>query len=311
MQCGSVPKVILYFDVNGTVILKDTSKKVQDDYMLMSALAETTFAQWDAGTEKMSFKQYVCDVIHPGDKSDSKIKQERQKTVWAFLHWMNERGHSSLLQVQQDYYKIESKFTDKEEGTVNYTVFPSFYRMLEKLREMKIPFTIIFRSFGSDLPDVVKEIEEHPSGIKVHHWAEFKGKDFKLQGKGTIGKIEDIFDLFLESEEHFAVHDDWHRWNKDGEKGRSGKPFYMDITGNRMGIKNLSLFFDDNITGQEKDIVDPVDVNGYTLILDRPEQIHAYPVNTKEAMLDDDYFANIVLKAIKSAQEKEIVQFDE
>ena len=74
--------------------------------------------------------------------------------------------------------------------------------------------------------------------------------------------MKKIFETFLKSKEHFAIQDNWKKWNQDGEKGRSGKPFIFDMDSNRREVRNLSLFFDDNITGEEKDIVNPIEVNG-------------------------------------------------
>jgi len=72
-----------------------------------------------------------------------------------------EKFHPAHWGVLDEYQKIKDKFTDPETKKVNYTVFRSFYVMLEKLRRMNIPFTIILRTFGSDLPEVVEDIAHH------------------------------------------------------------------------------------------------------------------------------------------------------
>lgn len=92
-----LPRLILNFDVNGTLILKDTSKDSDEEHMLISALAEATFAKWDEQLESMSFKQYVCSVLLPGDKSNPELKKERQKTVGAFLQWLDQNSHRSII----------------------------------------------------------------------------------------------------------------------------------------------------------------------------------------------------------------------
>ena len=92
----------------------------------------------------------------------SQLKQERQKTVGKFVEWLREHNHPALESVEKTYQAIKEKFTDPKTGKMNFTIFPSFYVMMDKLRESKIPFTIILRTFGSDLDEVMKEIEEHP-----------------------------------------------------------------------------------------------------------------------------------------------------
>lgn len=308
MQVQTIqPRLLLNFDVNGTLILKDTSKKASDECMLISALAENTFASWEEGYESMSFKQYVYNVLLPGDKSDPQLKRERQKIVATFLQWLSEKSHPALSSVLEDYHKIKDKFTDPKTKEVNFTVFPSFYLMLEKLRSMNIPFTIILRTFGGDLPEVVKEIEDHHSGLKISHWAKFEEINLNSEEKKTIKKAEEVFDTFLSSDGHFAIQDDWLKWNQDGERGRSGKPFLYDISGRRRNIKNLSLFFDDNITGEEQDIVRSCEITGKNVPAKSLLGQLIFPVNTKEAMLNDDYYIDRILQAIRFSEASALV----
>ena len=229
--------------------------------------------------------------------------QERQKIVRTLLDRLSKKSLPVQEEVLRAYNRIMDKFTDPETKKINFTVFPSFYVMLERLRKMNIPFTIILRTFGSDLPEVVKEIEEHRSGVKITRWAKFEGKNFSIEGKETIKNVEEhveeIFDLFLTSKQHFAVRDDWFKWNQDGERGQSGKPFPYDSSGNRREVRNLSVFFDDNITGDEQDIVQPCEIVGKTAPTKALLDKLIFPVNTQEAMSDDNYYIDRVLQAIK------------
>ena len=250
MSIQNTPHLLLNFDINGTLILKDTSKALDEDHMLITSLAETTIFKWDEQHEPMSFKQYVYNVLLPSDKSCAQLKQERQKVVGSFLTCLKEENNPLKDKVIESYQKIKAKFKDSQ------SIFPSFYALLEKLRELNIPFTIILRTFGSDLKEVADEIENHPLGVKITKWTKFESTCLQFENT-TVQKIEDVFETFLSSNEHFAVQDDWKAWNKDGERGRSGKPFLYDSS-----RKTISLFFDDNITGEELDIVRPCEING-------------------------------------------------
>jgi hypothetical protein len=296
------PRILLNFDLNGTLILKDTSKKVDDDYMLISALAESTISEWDE-KQSMSFKQYVYTVLLPGDKSRPELKAKRQQVVGKFVEWLEDHKHPALESVKLTCRKIKEKFTDPKTGKMNFPIFPSFYVMMDKLREKKIPFTIILRTFGSDLPEVMKEIEEHPSGVKFSHTAKFEGPKLTIDGKRTIEKTAEIFDVLLNSEEHFAIQDDWIYWNRNKEQGLYGKPFQYDFYGTSAKVENLSLFFDDNITGDQiLDIVNPCEISGLKIPTKELCERFIFPVNTLEAMLDDNYFINRVMKAIKTEE---------
>ncbi len=300
----AMPRLLLNFDLNGTLILKDTSKQVNDEYMLISALAETTFASWN-GKQSMSFKQYIYTEILPGDKSNPQLKQERQKVIGKFVEWLKKLNHPALESVETTYRTIKEKFTDPETGKINFTIFPSFYVMMNRLRENNIPFTIILRTFGGDLAEVMKEIEEHPCGVEFSHQAKFNGSKLIIDGKRTVEKTTEIFDLILNSEKHFAIQDDWFYWNQNQEQGQYGKPFLYDLSGISGRVRNLSLFFDDNITGDERlDIVNPCEITGQKIptkvLCDR----FIFPVNTMDAMLDDNYFINHVMNALQVASDR-------
>lgn len=71
-----------------------------------------------------------------------------------------------------------------------------------------------------------------------------------------------------------------------------------NISGNR-SIKNLSLFFDDNITGEELDIVRPCEITGKDIPSKALYGQLIFRVNTKEAMVNDNYYVDHVLKAIE------------
>lgn len=309
MQAPSIQRnLILNLDVNGTITGKDSIKQT-NDYMLLCALAKNTFANWgnDSAEEEKSaptsFKQYVDHVLVPGEKSDPILKKQRSAIIADFLEWLSQNSPNLYPRVLEDYHRMKRIFTNPSNGETNFTVFPSFYCLLNKLREMEISFTLVLRSFGNDLPDVVKEIEEHDSGLRITQWAEFKEKKFMLQGKETLEKVDEIFDCFLSPNTHFAVKDDWNAWNRDGERGRSGKPFLYSLEG-RGRVKNLSLFFDDNITGEEEfDIVDPYEITGKVVPKHSLCDKLIFQVNTMEAVLDNDYYINLVMKAIAQSEE--------
>lgn len=391
---ASPPHLILNFDLNGTLVLHDTSKHVrQDDYMLVCALAKNTIRQWQSDSPPMSYKQHVDKVLFPGDRSDSQLIKSRQKTIASFLDWLKTTSFPEKMDVLKHHESIQKKFKNQQTGNAHFTVFPSFYRLLDKLREMKLPFTIVLRSFGKDLATVVEEIENHPSGVHISEWAHFNKGRFTIEEREhafatinlhdyaliedpkatpiesylneffyyggrryqvinktdkrlelrevkapqslltiaikvaliftvvvpivaamykmsqtiqlsfykkerTIEKVEEIFDHFLTSGNHIAVQDDWKTWNDDQEKSRSGKPFFYDHT-KKHAVKNLSLFFDDNITGEDQDIIQPCEIFDRNKTTAKLINKLIFCVNTVEAIEDEDYYIKRVLAALQ------------
>ena len=110
--------------------------------------------------------------------------------------------------------------------------------------------------------------------------------------------------LTLTSEGHFAVQDDWPYWNQHQEKGEYGKPFLFDFSETSERVRSHSLFFDDNITGEEEDIVKPCEIGGQTISTQALCGRIIFSVNTVEAILDDDYFIKRVGKSLEQSLKK-------
>lgn len=292
------PHLLLHFDINGTLTLKDSTKTTKDnkqisnEYMLLSALAESTVAVWDPHYPKMPFKDYVYNVLFPGDKNDPAIKAERQATISQFIPWLKEHHHPAFFKVQHEYQELIRRFTDIHTNRLELEIFDSFYTLINKLQEMKIPFTIILRTFGKDLEDTVKEMENNPRQIPIKFGSRIDMKDLTL----TDNKAQALFLNFIYGLKHVAIQDDWTKWSRDQERGRSGKPFMFDP--NATVSDTLSLFFDDKITGDEKDIINPINLAGTPASTKELKGRYIFPVNTTKAALDEQYYVKKVLKAL-------------
>lgn len=280
---------MLHFDLNKTLILKDTSKGMDDEAMIVSILAEFTFGQWDATHGRMSYMEYVSKVLVPDDPSDKNLKAKRMAHVGQFIERLKATKHPLCDEVLRHQETIRQKRPS--------SIFQSFYELVKELRKVNIQFVILLRTFGDDLPEVIEALENHPDGIKVTRKAAFKNCTLH-EGTKTVEKTEEIFETFLHSQEHFAIQDSWQEWNADGERARSGKPFLFDASGRWHGISNLSLFFDDNFTGEEKDIVCPIEISGQPISGNELKNKMVFTVNPIAALLDDDYYVKLVKRAL-------------
>lgn len=291
------PVLLLDFDLNKTIILEESSNGSNWEQMLVSILAENTFYDWE-GKGTMSFKDFVCNVLVPGEKSDRTLKKKRADLIAHFKEWLEEQNHPAKDKVFSDYEEIKNKFTNSDTQEIETTVFNSFFVLLEKLRALNIPFIIKLRTFGKHLHYAVNEIEAHPSGIKFKRIGNISGENLSLKGEETIEKADRVFHTFLTSKEHFALQDDYNKWSGDKELARSGKPFIYDSKGDQYQVRNLSLFFDDNITGEEHDIVNPIDISNGQLSGRELLSRMLFKVNTVEAIINDNYFFDLVQKAL-------------
>jgi hypothetical protein len=155
---------------------------------------------------------------------------------------------------------------------------------------MKLPFRLILRTFGKDTPSVVEQLKTR--GVEILRSGTFTAKSLSI-GERVLESTQEIFQEFLK-EGHLAIQDDWKHWNQNGEKSEFGKLFLVDPT-----KKVISLFFDDNATGEPFDIVqardaltaEPLPENGFGKTVFR--------VNPIEALLNDHYFTDLTFRALR------------
>lgn len=323
----TVPRRIRLFvigwDINKSITLEDSTKKVtaaeeqnskNEDAnaiaILNSISAEVEEGIWDSKIPRKSFKLYVYNdlfPIKPDDKNIDEIKKKRQGMVTQFIPWLKQHNHPDKEAIIKRYNDLKSKYTDPETGHVKFRVFDSFYELLKKMRKLNYKFVIALRTFGPDLGKIANEIGSHPDGIKFTRWGEFKGKVLHLKGKGVLDTPRKIFDEVRQSSEHFAIQDEVGPWKKSGELSIDGKPVYFDSEGNS---DELHVILDDNITGQENDIVNPIDVSGKKAPSESLLGRILLPVNPYEAAVMNRYFINLMAQSLlRSGYEQQAKEF--
>lgn len=77
----------LHFDGNGPTIIADSTKTINQ---IISQLAEVIKDVWAPNTPRMTFKNYVQQILFAGDKRDEKIKALQEAEVSNFLNKIKE-----------------------------------------------------------------------------------------------------------------------------------------------------------------------------------------------------------------------------
>lgn len=294
----ATPHLVLNFDINKTLIASDKAGNKLAEAVLNELLAEKYMAHWDPSLpEEMSYDYYVNNILIPGPKNDSALKKQRQYYRQHFLDYL-QKNNSSLYALAFSDYEMALKVLETSESDI----FPSFYRLLKKLDEQQISYSIILRSFGMELFDVKQEINSFHKEL-IARTAEFKkGKLYLDNGK----VIEDSYEIFclLRSIGHIAIHDDYDYWNLHELTALYGKPFYVD----QEDSETLSLFFDDNIDEANSihNIISPFDAKtGKSIPVEKAIASGlAIHVDTLQAILNDNYFIERVEDALEKAAAK-------
>ena len=130
---SELPRLVLYFDVNATVIITDPAARLSLDEALDKALNQP---DWDGSEQpdwNISFK-----------KNNSEISKEG---LLKALRWPNG-------------VEIDEKLCNGE----YHFIFPSFFKTVTQLAKEKREFTIVFRTFGSDLERIRTAMNEYAAG---------------------------------------------------------------------------------------------------------------------------------------------------
>lgn len=283
--------LILYFDINKTLIASDKAGNKSTEDVINELLAEKYKARWDESLpEEITFEEYVYKILVPGSKNNQGLRSQAKFYLQHFIDYLQEQNHPLSRTVLQEYEKALT-ILNTSEGVI----FPSFYSLVDYLDKKRISYSIILRSFGEEVFEVKNEINT------VHNL--FFKREGKFREEKLILEDESIADSWaiynqLRRIENTAIHDDWNYWNAHNEAAERGKPFYID----REDDETLSIFFDDNIREDDstKNIIAPLDAaTGEAIpIQEFILSGQAVRVDTLEAILNPDYYIDRVEEAM-------------
>lgn len=287
------PHLILYFDINKTLIASDKAGNKSVNDVVNELLAEKYEACWDESLENpITFDAYVNKILVPGPKDDEELRSQRKFYHQHFIEYLQAHNHSLYKTVLQDYENVLTTLS-----TSNGTIFNSFYSLLNHLDQNEIFYSVVLRSFGEEVFEVKDEINTLYKTI-FNQTGQFREGSLILEENKLIEGSNAIYTQ-LRRIEHTAIHDDWNYWNKNKMSTKKGKPFYIDHGDN----ETLSIFFDDNIKENDSNsnIIAPLNAATGELISieELVESGQAVRVDTLKAILNDNYYINHVEEAIQ------------
>ena len=277
--------LLLFMDLNGTIIAYDSAKNKDIDSAVLQLLAENYIDVWDATktTERMTYQQYL--------EKHELARKAQSDDYKGFIHFLEMTNHPLKKEILSTYYKIKNILRDGD-------VFPSFLRLIHSLNELGTSFTIILRSFGNDAHTVVSELEKR-TNIKFIHHAVFKEGHLISSDEKTLKSPDEIL-ASVQPMKHGVWQDDHHYWHTHSETHFYGKPYPINF--NDRGL--VSIFFDDNAESKEILSIQPTSASAVDQAILQRKLIASgriVPVNTMNAILNDDYFTNCVEFALRQA----------
>lgn len=302
------PHVLVFVDANMTITLRDSRRSaVKVDDRISGLLAENFRARWD----------HTCDVpctyaSWVRSRSGSCESEEAKRAFCAtrihgFRTWVDEHKEDILPSILEKIVETDRTVRSKIFGgpcavvgsadgaEVGKNIFPSFLRMIERLKDSGLQFTVVIRSMGDDLesqpggpPTLLEELRTHPmlhdSDVEIPPTISgyFESGNLHWHGSGssgirTLSKIAEIRDLFLSMPRSIiAVKDDFRHWNTGKRRIECGKPFgfapselrfapsvlpWLGDRGHLPGVEGerpvLSFFIDDSYNEGPMSIIRP------------------------------------------------------
>ncbi|XP_030063188.1 uncharacterized protein LOC115472860 isoform X2 [Microcaecilia unicolor] len=282
-------KLIVHLDLNNTILVSDAVTNQGPRSALNSYLSTVTWGKMSETAPGRHFKDVYTDHLR-------------------LLEWSGEAD--------------EVFSTTGEDGKRYHWILPSFFHLLESLHLEGRHFTVVLRTFGTDLPRVLHSIRCALEGQHPHfpHLRLVSLPVDQIPGRIRCNKREvilsrgceqvstkpdarNIYSYFssLEGIGGFQDHFDW--WARNRFTSKGGKPFWIDPD----DISVQHIFIDDNIRADgDYNIVFPqvflkrADGHIRTALASELYNICLVQTNLLRAIAEKNYF----LECVKDCEEK-------
>ncbi|CAH2312789.1 Hypothetical predicted protein [Pelobates cultripes] len=265
-------KLVLHLDLNNTILVSDAVTGQGPTAALNSYLSTVTWGklsdtgEWQWLNDCLSVTPPSKDAINYYTKFGRSTDFVDTELGRRFKEVHNH--HMKLLEWKGEHDKV---FTQVGEDRKAYNwILPSFFYLIEKLHQQGRQFTIILRTFGTDLPLVLQAVHSAFTG-KHPHFPQLqnipmtvdltpgkircskrvsvltRGSD-RISTKANEGVIYDYFST-MTGIGGFQDHFEW--WARNSFTGVGGKPFWI----NPSDCDAQHIIIDDNIRLNEEDTI--------------------------------------------------------
>uniref|UniRef100_A0A8C2ICC5 Si:dkey-32e6.3 n=1 Tax=Cyprinus carpio TaxID=7962 RepID=A0A8C2ICC5_CYPCA len=179
--------------------------------------------------------------------------------------------HLELLRWPSDLPADKELSVKGEDGKLYHWILPSFFQMLQDLASQGLEFSILFRTFGSDLPRVLNAVRRaveqgsHPlfpnlPALKLR--VNVTAGHIKCSSKGaTLIRGEDhvstrdgerqVYQYLSSAEGLGGFQDNFDWWAQNTYSILGGKPLWIDPFDHKV----QHIFIDDNIRQNDEDTI--------------------------------------------------------
>uniref|UniRef100_A0A8C1SNW1 Si:dkey-32e6.3 n=1 Tax=Cyprinus carpio TaxID=7962 RepID=A0A8C1SNW1_CYPCA len=307
---GPSRRIVLHFDLNNTILVSDAVTRQGTVAALEYFLSTVTWGRVKKG--KWEWLSEAPSLLQPCEGAITYYTQFGRVAGFTtvgpgrrFRRVLEE--HLDLLRWPSDIPADKELSVKGEDGKLYHWILPSFFQMLQDLSSQGLEFSILFRTFGSDLPRVLNAVRRaveqgsHPlfpnlPALKLR--VNVTAGHIKCSSKGaTLIRGEDhvstrdgeqqVYQYLSSAEGLGGFQDNFDWWAQNTYSILGGKPLWIDPFDHKV----QHIFIDDNIRQNDEDtIVHP------KVFLD-PEGCQTRTASTSE-LYDLCLVQNNLLKAI-------------
>ncbi|XP_056305319.1 uncharacterized protein si:dkey-32e6.3 [Danio aesculapii] len=267
-------RVVLHFDLNNTILVSDAVTRQGTVSALEYFLSTVTWGRMTKG--KWEWLSEAPSLLPPCEGAVSYYSQFGR--VAAFTTVGPGRRFRKVLEEHLELLSWPSHLSaDKElsvkgeDGKLYHWILPSFFQMLQDLASQGIEFSVLFRTFGTDLPRVltaVKNAVEHGSHPLFPDLPALKMKvnvtagRIRCSAKGvsltrgeehasTRDGERSVYQYLSSAEGLGGFQDNFDWWARNTYSILGGKPLWIDPFDSNV----QHIFIDDNIRQNDEDTI--------------------------------------------------------
>lgn len=346
-------KLVVHFDINETVLVGDEAGGDTREDSLNKILAKSAFVKIPNGSLEMGKSMDDSDTIVPihwwdGSligESDDKVPPLYTGWDWpegccpyyrtAFKKLSKQFVYNHGKPYQALYHEMQRRVAFNHPNKDNLPdilshLLPALFDTIQSLTERSQPVRFVFRTFGTDLPDIAEAVTafsrgqhpDYPTLVRPHlelprellFRARWKYDGDNNEGTYCLLKYDDPETVvatgdaeiveFLGSLPMCGINDDYEFWAGNEWEPWAGKPVWVPSTSSTSSAEHHVLF-DDNIHNLESDSIASVrriqDDGTYRLLsgqeIQEMQGVHLIRVPTIEPILNRQWFVEQIDRA--------------
>ncbi|KAJ1111124.1 hypothetical protein NDU88_008462 [Pleurodeles waltl] len=265
-------KLVLHIDLNNTILVSDAITQEGPSASLNTYLSTVTWGklnqagEWEWLSDAPSIQPPHQNAItfhtqfgRDGDFTNTNLGKKFKRIHSDHMH------HLEWLDPPDKVLAVTG-----EDGKAYHSILPSFFHLLETLRKEDRDFSVILRTFGTDLPRVLHAVlyamegrhPQFPDFQKVLlHVDQTPGRICCSKKQVVLSRgaehvstkldIKNVYHYFNNLEGIVGFRDNFDWWARNQFRSTGGKPFWIDPQDTCIH----HIFIDDNIRLSEDDSI--------------------------------------------------------